>query len=290
MKISILSTVWAPRLSVALSSSTRIIGGAEAETGHFPYVVSFQNYASQHFCGGSLIGRDVVLTAAHCDVSAYSKVVLGRQDLNTDEGSEFRVASTVPHPLYNSASSDNDFMLVFLDHPADSSTALVKLNSDSSSPEVGNHVLAGASLNREAQSFLMSSWPLQSMLFPTRNLPGPIKDSMICAKDDGEDSCQGDSGGPLVLEGNDGSADVQVGTVSWGFGCARKDCPGVYGRVSSAYEWIRGEVCEGSDFGQTEFGCDDISGASDPPESSSVEVQVCALFMLAASCGVSADL
>ena len=39
-----------------------IIGGGEAEKGRYPYMVSFQDEMS-HFCGGSLIARDVVLTA-----------------------------------------------------------------------------------------------------------------------------------------------------------------------------------------------------------------------------------
>ena len=51
-------------------------------------------------------------------------------------------------------------------------------------------------------------------------------------------SCDGDSGGPLLEDG------TVVGLVSWGDGCARHGRPGVYARVSSAYDWIRRSVCD----------------------------------------------
>ena len=77
---------------------------------------------------------------------------------------------------------------------------------------------------------------------------------MMCAADDGEDSCTGDSGGPLVIRENSG--DVQVGIVSWGVECAHKVFPGVYARISSQFEWIRGHVCAESSDPPAYFECD----------------------------------
>jgi hypothetical protein len=44
-----------------------IVGGTTAQSGDFPYIVSIQQSGS-HFCGGSLLNGNTVLTAAHCAV------------------------------------------------------------------------------------------------------------------------------------------------------------------------------------------------------------------------------
>mmetsp|Transcript_52980 Transcript_52980/g.61898 ORF Transcript_52980/g.61898 Transcript_52980/m.61898 type:complete len:370 (-) Transcript_52980:57-1166(-) len=80
-----------------------------------------------------------------------------------------------------------------------------------------------------------------------------IRDSMLCAfspwnSNVEHDACSGDSGGPLVLKGGgsarNGSVDLLVGIVSWGFDCGQPGYPGVYARVSDQSAWIQKKTCK----------------------------------------------
>lgn len=56
-----------PIVSIVLEmlDSDRIVGGNETTIEEYPWQVSLQESAG-HFCGGSIIEREWILTAAHC--------------------------------------------------------------------------------------------------------------------------------------------------------------------------------------------------------------------------------
>jgi len=51
--------------AVEPNTDMRVVGGTEAEPHSWPWMVSLQ-YEGNHFCGGSLINSQWVVSAAHC--------------------------------------------------------------------------------------------------------------------------------------------------------------------------------------------------------------------------------
>ncbi|XP_023245338.1 transmembrane protease serine 13-like [Copidosoma floridanum] len=92
-------------------------GGHDSDKGEIKYQVSLQN-VRQHFCGGTLITADVVLTAAHCFYDKKKKVysddpffvVAGTNDVH-DHTYRRRVKTMYIHKGYTSAYDDYTYQL-----------------------------------------------------------------------------------------------------------------------------------------------------------------------------------
>ncbi|XP_071377928.1 trypsin [Centroberyx affinis] len=244
---SLLLCILLELLAMSCQQRTRIVGGYAPAPHSIKYIVSVQTTRGQHFCGGSLINKYWVLTAAHCNIGVDKMmIVAGDYSLSTYEGTEqfFIIHLLIPHPQYNSATNNNDIMLIKLKAPVflNSFVAIAPL------PRQGASIAEGRVCRVSGWGFTSSSGGQIPSSLRTVKLPivstqkcnssesfnGNITANMICAgySAGGKDACKGDSGGPLVCEGR------VYGVVSWGRGCADAQYPGVYTAVSKFRRWI----------------------------------------------------
>ncbi|XP_051572344.1 trypsin-like [Myxocyprinus asiaticus] len=234
----------------------KIVGGQSALAGSWPWQVSIHRISTRsHFCGGSLINKDWVLSAAHCfqKISAPDiKIYLGRQFQTGSNPNEVSrtVSQVITHPNYGSTTQNNDIALLQLSSSVTFTDYIqpVCLASSGSTFAAGtNSWITGWGKLNFADTTLPNTLqevqiPIVSYSVCNTAYGGGITSNMLCAglTQGGKDSCQGDSGGPMVNK--QGTSWIQSGIVSFGKDCAVPNYPGVYTRVSQYQTWINTQI------------------------------------------------
>ncbi|KNG47033.1 trypsin-domain-containing protein [Stemphylium lycopersici] len=223
-------------------SQDDIVGGSAASAGEFPFIVSLQRSGS-HFCGGTLLNANTVLTAAHCAVgqSASSLTIRAGSLSRTSGGVTARVASIKVNPGYTSSTFNGDLAIMKLatSIPTSSTIGYATLPASGSDPAAGTTLtVAGWGTTSSGGTSLPTNLLKVDVPVVSRSScqasygTSAVTTQMFCAglAAGGKDSCQGDSGGPIINK----STKVVLGAVSWGNGCAAPNAPGVYANIGQS--------------------------------------------------------
>ncbi|KAI9525572.1 hypothetical protein NQZ68_006121 [Dissostichus eleginoides] len=258
------------------SVTSRIVNGEPATPHSWPWQVSMQVWPASrpeptffHTCGGTLIHKNWVMTAAHCFINYADELqrwnmCLGKHNLTFTEPSQrcFNVTGIYRHEGFKYPTVPTvefDIALVRLDGDVTPSNeisfaclpsveevlpATKKCYATGWGDETGDSMNAkvAEALNQVALPVVpydtckrMDYWWFQ------------VKTTMICCgytlPDELQSVCQGDSGGPLVCQDTaDGPWEVH-GITSFGpIGCIMNKKPSVFTRSSAYIPWIRNVI------------------------------------------------
>lgn len=269
-------------------SGSRIIGGKDAAHGEFPWQISLRYNGGRrfrHICGGTLISKGWVVSAAHCFNHNKNPdkfmIRVGDWHRLSEDGTEKDIAveGIFVHGGWNIPRRlNNDIALIKL-----------KEEADVSGPYVGPACIPTKGKDyRNHENCFLSGWgliepPLSTKLADNlQKAKGAIWSADALKGVWGSalpphtigfgvpkgpnywSACMGDSGGPLVCPNSSGAFDL-VGIVSFGPGFCR-DQVGVFTEVSAFADWVNFKVGTGGGGAVGEAACESRPGKFVPHE------------------------
>ncbi len=224
-----------------LEARERIVGGLPTQANDFPDCVAVGSQFD-FCCSGTLVARNVVVTAGHCDAGeCRSRIFIGLDVRDPTHGRIIKVAQSVRHPQYHQGGRQNDLAVLILEQDVTG---------------VQPRAISSTAAFNAVQSFRLVGYgntdPNSTQGFGRqRKVDVPrASDNPAFGADQGfefvagrpalnKDSCNGDSGGPAYLSRN-GQFFV-VGATSRATNNSQHPCGdgGIYVRLDQYVDFIR---------------------------------------------------
>lgn len=238
------SSCWA-----APSIDGRVVGGVDASYAQFPHQISLR-YRGSHNCGGSIVARSWVLTAAHCVTTTDSSGALqtyAAKDLNVRAGSNDRfsggiinqVVEVIVHEDYGNFL--NDVALLRLETPFiySDSVQAIDLPKKNTPDDVDiiisgwGRLTHGGDLPRYLQWNTLKSLSLEEC---QARISYGYPNILCLSHEANNGACNGDSGGPALYNNE------IVGIAGFVYTGCGTSYPDGYARVYSFVDWIKARI------------------------------------------------
>ncbi|KAL4000119.1 proteasome assembly chaperone 3 [Sarotherodon galilaeus] len=221
------------------SHGSDIIDGEKAPENSMLYMASVQDNKGEHVCGGFLITEDFVVSAAHCDDSSLTYVVLGNHNLKNGNHQKIKIEKKIIHKNYQHVGLGNDIMLIKKVQLGHGVRVIQIPPAEINLKENQVCQVAGWGKTKTEGELVDELMVANVSVITSKNCEDQwmfLPANVICAGgyETTKGFCQGDSGGPLVCHG------FAVGIVSFNYynNCKYPNKPNVYTDISKYRQWI----------------------------------------------------